>query len=269
MNPIVEVHNLSFAYNENIVLKNLSFDVEEGEFLAIAGSNGAGKTTLLNLLCGVLRPTAGQIKIDSTKLNSYSTKELARRLAVVRQEFVPAFDFTVNEVVSMARTPHLGTLGFESSTDKDIVSEALETTETKHLAARPLGQISGGERQRVFIARALAQSTPVIILDEPTSFLDIKHQVAIYDLLKQSQLEKGKTIIAVTHDINMAMQYCKKTLLLYPAKNYLVGQTDEVLSRRNIEDAFGVKTLAVHSGTRNIIMPVGKFSNRSGPNKSA
>ncbi len=269
MNAIVEVDNLSFAYNADAILDSLSFDVAAGEFLAIAGPNGVGKTTLLNLLCGVLKPTAGQVKIDSSGIDSYSTRELARKVAVVRQEFVPAFDFTVTEVVSMARTPYLGALGFESTTDKDIVTEALEITDTTHLADRPLGKLSGGERQRVFIARALAQNTPIIILDEPTSFLDIKHQVAIYDLLKQSQLEKGKTIIAVTHDINMAMQYCDRTLLLYPGETYYVGKTAEVLSQQCIEDAFGVKTFSAHFGTRNIIMPIGKFSANAGPDKSA
>ncbi|MGD9109488.1 MAG: ABC transporter ATP-binding protein [Phycisphaerales bacterium] len=268
MNAIVEVDNLSFAYNADAILEGLSFSVTSGEFLAIAGPNGVGKTTLLNLLCSGLKPTAGQINIDSAKLNSYPTKELARKVAVVRQEFVPAFDFTVTEVVSMARTPYLGALGFESTTDKGIVTEALEITDTAHLATRSLGQLSGGERQRVFIARALAQSTPIIILDEPTSFLDIKHQVAIYDLLKQSQLEKGKTIIAVTHDINLAMQYCERTLLLYPGKTYYVGKTSEILSQQHIEDAFGVKTFTAHFGTRNIIMPIGKFSGKTGLNKS-
>ncbi|MFA7486023.1 MAG: ABC transporter ATP-binding protein, partial [Phycisphaerae bacterium] len=140
-------------------------------------------------------------------------------------------------------------------------AQALEITETIHLASRPLSQISSGERQRVFIARAFAQNTPIILLDEPTSFLDLRHQVEIYDLLKKAQLENNKTIIAITHDINLTMQYCEKTLLLCPDKNYHIGATLDVLTKDKIEQAFGVRTLKADIGSRSIIMPVGKFFN--------
>ncbi|MCJ7778080.1 MAG: ABC transporter ATP-binding protein, partial [Sedimentisphaerales bacterium] len=187
MNGIIEVENLSFGYCAGEILKNLNFEVMPGKFVGIAGPNGAGKTTLLNLLCGLLRPKAGSIKIDAAHIESYSVKKLAQKVAVVRQEFVPVFDFTVAEMVSMARTPYLGTFGFESKADKKFVAEALEMTDTAQFASRPLAQLSGGERQQVFIARALAQNTPILLLDEPTSFLDLKHQVGIYDLLKRMQ----------------------------------------------------------------------------------
>lgn len=261
MNPLVHIENLGFTYDKNTIIEDMCFDVPAGSFLAIAGPNGAGKTTLLNLICGILKPQSGQVTIDSVPIKNYSSKNLARKIAVVRQEFVPSFDFTVRETVSMARTPYMGILGFESDEDKDIVAQALEITETMHLASRPLGQISSGERQRVFIARALAQSTPVILLDEPTSFLDIRHQVEIYDLLKKAQLENNKTIIAITHDINLTMQYSEKTLLLCPDKKYHIGATSEVLTKDRIEQAFGVRTLKAEIGSRSIIMPVGKFFN--------
>ncbi len=260
MNPLVKIDNLSFAYNSQAIINNMTFNVETGQFLTIAGPNGAGKTTLLNIICGILKPDSGQITIDSVPLRNYSTKKLAQKIAVVRQEFIPAFDFTVGEVVSMARTPYLGTMGFESQNDRDIVTEALRITETLHLSSRTLGQISSGERQRVFIARAIAQSTQIILLDEPTSFLDLRHQVTIYDLLKKAQIEKGKTIIAITHDINLTMQYCEQTLLLCPDKTFYIGKTSEVLSKQQIENAFGVHTLTAEIGTQNIIMPVGKLS---------
>ncbi len=265
MNAIIEVENLNFGYTpQNTILKGISFEVIQGKFLAIAGPNGAGKTTLLNLLCGLLRPKAGSIRIDAAPVESYSVKKLAQKVAVVRQEFVPVFDFTVAQMVSMARTPYLGTFGFEDKTDKQMVNEALEATDTAQFAQRALGSLSGGERQRVFIARALAANSPVLLLDEPTSFLDLKHQVGIYDLLKIAQFEKGKTIVVVTHDINLAAQYCDEILLLGTDGNYHIGETKDVLSREQIEKVFGVRTFAGSLGQEKFFIPLGKFAKDSG-----
>jgi iron complex transport system ATP-binding protein len=262
MSAIIQVENLSFGYCAGTILKDLSFEVNQGQFLAIAGPNGAGKTTLLNLLCGLLRPKAGSIKIDTADIESYSVKKLAQKIAIVRQEFVPVFDFTVMEMVSMARTPYLGTFAFESKADKEIVKEAIEMTETAQFASRPLAKLSGGERQRVFIARALAQDTAILLLDEPTSFLDLKHQVGIYDLLKTAQLEKGKTIVAVTHDINLAAQYCNEVLLLgrTPSCNYQYGKSKDVFSPEQIKKVFGVRTFVGKVGQEKFFLPLGKFA---------
>jgi len=264
MNAIIEVENLNFGYTpQNTILKDTSFDVMQGRFLAIAGPNGAGKTTLLNLLCGLLKAKSGSIRVDKKPVESYSVKKLAQKVAVVRQEFVPVFDFTVAQMVSMARTPYLGTFGFEDKTDKQMVNEALEATDTAQFALRALGSLSGGERQRVFIARALAANSPVLLLDEPTSFLDLKHQVGIYDLLKTAQLEKGKTIVAVTHDINLAAQYCDEILLLGADGNYHIGETKDVLSREQIEKVFGVRTFVGRLGQEKFFIPIGKFAKDS------
>jgi iron complex transport system ATP-binding protein len=261
MSSSIEVKNLSFSYQpQKILLKNVSFEVKPGVFLAIVGPNGAGKTTLLNLLCGLLRPKAGSIKIDAARMESYSVKKLAQKVAVVRQEFVPVFDFTVAEIVSMARTPYLGTFGFESKADKKFVAEALEMTDTAQFASRPLAQLSGGERQRVFIARALAQNTAILLLDEPTSFLDLKHQVGIYDLLKKMQQEYGKTIVAVTHDINLTVQYADEALLLGADSNYHIGKTKDVFSPQQIEKVFGVRTFTGKVGQEKFFLPLGKFA---------
>jgi iron complex transport system ATP-binding protein len=281
MSGIIEVENLSFSYTpQSIILKDVSFEVMPGTFLAIAGPNGAGKSTLLNLLCGALVPKSGTIKIDAAPVKSYSTEALAGKVAVVRQEFVPVFGFTVIEMVLMARTLYYGPMGFESKADKEIAAEALEMTDTIQFASRPLGSLSGGERQRVFIARALAQDTAILLLDEPTSFLDLKHQVGIYDLLKAAQLERGKTIVTVTHDINLAAQYCDETLLLEgPASclslsgqqnesransNYHIGKTKDVFSTEQIEKVFGVRTFAGRVGQEKFFIPLGKFAKDSG-----
>ncbi len=255
----VEIENVSFAYGPQTILQNMSFAVETGQFLAVAGPNGAGKSTLLNLICGLLQPQHGRIRIDGSDIHSYSVKALARKVAVVRQEFVPAFDFTVAEVVAMARTPYMSAFGFESQDDREIIARALDMTETSRFASRPIRQLSGGERQRVFIARALAQQSPVLLLDEPTSFLDFKHQVGIYDLLKDTQRQTGKTIIAVTHDINLAIQYCDRALLISD-KNYHLGDINEVFVRERIEEVFGVIAFegAIEKGK--FFMPLGKFA---------
>ena len=257
---IIEVNNLSFGYRGRKVLENLSFAVEEQSFVAVAGPNGAGKTTLLNLLCGSLVAQSGSVHIDSVQIQSYRTASLARKIAVVRQEFIPAFGFRVEEVVSMARVSHLGAFGFESQSDKRIVAEALEMTDTSQFASRTLDELSGGERQRVFIAKAVAQDTPILLLDEPTCFLDLKHQAGIYDLLKRLQQQRAKTIVAVTHDINLAAQYCDRAMLIGGREDYCIGSSEDVFEPGRIERIFDVKTFAGRVGRERFIMPIGQFA---------
>jgi len=265
----IEIKNLSFSYRpKDTLLNDISFVVKPGVFLSIVGPNGAGKTTLLNLLCGLLRPQAGSIRVDDALIESYSIKKIAQKIAVVRQEFVPVFDFTVTEIVSMARTPYLGTFGFEGRDDKRIIAQALEMTDTVRFSSRPLAQLSAGERQRVFIARALAANNPILLLDEPTSFLDLKHQVGIYDLLKVAQLEKAKTIVAVTHDINLAAQYCDETLLLGGGGSYSYGCPEEVFTAEQIERIFGVSTFTGKVGREKFFIPLGEFAKDKGQIKN-
>jgi len=260
---IIKVDSLSFTYPEVEVLRELSFEVQPQSFLTIAGPNGAGKTTLLNLLCRALRPKSGSIVIDSQAVKSYTVKALATKIAVVRQEFIPVFGFRVAEVVAMARTPFLDASGFESKADKKITSEALEMTDTAQFAGRTLAELSAGERQRVFIARALAQNTHILLLDEPTSFLDFKHQVGIYDLLKKMQRQKGKTIVLVTHDINLAAQYCDETLLLAGPQadcSYHIGKSRDVFSKHKIQEIFNVETFAGRVGREKFFLPLGRLA---------
>ena len=265
MSGIVEVDNLSFGYTSGkMVLKDISFEVKPGTFLTIAGPNGAGKSTLLNLMCGMLRPESGTIRVGAEPIGSYSNEALAAKVAVVRQEFIPAFGFTVIEMVLMARTRYFGALGFESRADRQAADEALEATDTAQFALRSLSSLSGGERQRVFIARALAQDTSILLLDEPTSFLDMKHQVGIYDLLKATQLEKGKTIVAVTHDINLASQYCGEILLLGADNSYHTGKAKSVLSCDLLKKVFDVEVYVGKVGRENFFIPLGKFAKDGG-----
>lgn len=269
MSVTIEVDNLDFSYTrDRTILKNLSFRVEAGTFLAIAGPNGAGKSTLLNLICGILTPKSGTIKLDASPVGSYSTESLAEKLAVVRQEFMPVFGFSVMETVLMARTRYFGAMGFESRADRQAASEALEATDTTQFASRSLPSLSGGERQRVFIARALAQNSSALLLDEPTSFLDFKHQVGIYDLLKAVQIDKGKTIVAVTHDINLASQYCDEILLLGRDGRYHIGRTGAVLSPDRIREVFDVEVFTGKIGRENFFIPLGKLARDSSDSQS-
>lgn len=266
MTVSVQLQDVSFGYQpDRPVLDRISLTVESGTFLAVAGPNGAGKSTLINLLAGVLTPQSGVISINGTDIHTCKHQDLARNVAVVRQEFIPTFGFSVTETVMMARTPHYGALGFETQQDRDIVAEALAVTETTAFAARPLSDLSGGERQRVFIARALAQNTPILLLDEPTSFLDLKHQVGIYDLLKSIQQDKDRTIVAITHDINLAAQYCDRALLLRscatdPAGQYRVGPPSEVFTVSQIEEAFGVRVFSAPVGRESVVLPLGRLA---------
>ncbi len=277
MTTCVRLNEVTFAYRPDLpVLEGISLAVETGVFLAVIGPNGAGKSTLIRLLAGLLRPQSGTISIEGADIRSYSRRELAAKVALVQQEFVPAFGFSVRETVLMARTPYFSQLGFEDREDRRMVADALAMTDTATFASRPLADLSGGERQRVFIARALAQDTPILLLDEPTSFLDLKHQVATYDLLKSVQRERGRTIVAITHDINLAAQYCDQALLLQPcpaapgtsganrspkpADHYRIGPTSEVLRCEAIEEAFGVRVFSAPVGVESVFLPLGKMA---------
>ncbi len=265
MKSTLRAEHVTFAYSrDKPVLRDLSLDIPSGTFLAVVGPNGAGKSTLINILAGLLTPQAGRVLVDGVDLRSCRVQDIARKVAIVRQEFVPAFGFSVVETVLMARTLHYGHWGFESKADREIVKEALELTDTTGFAARPLASLSAGERQRVFIARGLAQNTPILLLDEPTSFLDWKHQGRIYDLLKSVQIEKGTTIVAITHDLNLAAQYCEQTLLLYPpdrepaaSASHRMGKSSDVLTPQEIERAFETRVFSAMVGDQRFLIPWG------------
>ena len=256
----IEIQNVSFGYDQQPVLNELSLAVDKNSFWAIVGPNGSGKSTFLNLVCGQLKPGRGTVHVDGKTVSSFSSQQLARIISVVRQEFVPVFGFSVRQTVMMARFYRRTSALFEEQEDFEAVDAALVATDTMDFADRPLGHLSGGERQRVFIARALAQETPILLLDEPTSHLDLKHQVRIFDLLKQMQQEQGKTIILVTHDINMASQYCDQVLLLGTKGNYFQGSPEEVLAPPRIEEIFHVSGYQGLICREKFFIPLGKYS---------
>jgi len=243
MDAIYEVKNLKFRYLENWVLDDVSFEVIEGEILGIIGPNGSGKTTILRLLSRVLTPQQGEIYLQKKNIFQFQQREIGRIVGVVPQENYFPFPFTVGEVVLMGRSPWLSGFGFERNEDLQIASEAMALTNTLGLSNRLIFELSGGEKQRVIIARALAQKPQVMLLDEPTVYLDIGHQVEIYDLIKKLNAEKRLTVIIVSHDLNLASGYCDRLLLLDRGAIYEMGTPKEVITEENLSRVYHSKVL--------------------------
>jgi iron complex transport system ATP-binding protein len=240
---IVKAESIRFKYDGDWVLKNLSFETREGEFLGIIGPNGSGKTTLLKIIDGIFMPQQGSALMNGLNIKKIKRYDIAKIIAVVPQDSPMIFSFTVQEVVLMGRAPHLGRLRFEGQTDFEIVRKAMEITDILPFAARSINELSGGERQRVLIARALAQQPQIILLDESTAFLDIKHQIAFFDLIKNLNKEEGLTVITVTHDINLASLFCDRVMLLNEGIIHSIGTPDEVITESNIKEVYETDVL--------------------------
>jgi len=236
---MIEVDSVFFRYHQEWVLQDVSFQVRKGEFIGVIGPNGSGKTTLLKILYRLLSPQQGEVLFDHLSLKKMSRREIAKKIAVVAQETYPAFPFRAIEMVLMGRSPYLGHLMFESPKDLEIAKKAMEWTEILPISQRSIDELSGGERKRVFIARALAQEPEMILLDEPTSNLDIHHQVEFLDLVLSLNREKGLTILMASHDLNLASEYCDRLIFLQNGKIYKMGSPEEVMTRENIEKVYG------------------------------
>ena len=235
---ILTIKNLSFAYNGSNVLDNISFDVSSGCFLSILGPNGSGKSTLINLISKVLKNYKGEIIVKDRSLKNLNSKEIAKLVAVVPQYSNAGFDFLVGELVMMGRFPYISRFGREGKQDFDIVEDVMEKTKTRTLYKKRFNELSGGEKQRVIIAQALVQDTPIILLDEPTSHLDINFQIEIMDLFYKLNTDEGKTIIGVFHDINLAANYSKKAILLKNGMVFGYGEINDTITKENIKKVF-------------------------------
>ena len=236
---MIEVNSISFRYHEDWVLQDVSFRVEKGEFVGVIGPNGSGKTTLLKVLYRLLSPQKGEILFELVPMKRMDRIDIAKRIAVVAQETHLLFPFSVLETVLMGRSPHLGHLMFESEKDLEIAKKAMEWTEMLSFSERSMDELSGGERKRVFIARALAQEPEVILLDEPTANLDIHHQMDFLDLILTLNRERGLTIVMASHDMNIASEFCDRLILLQAGGIYKIGTPHEVITKENIEKVYG------------------------------
>ena len=243
MIPILELERISFKYGEKRVLQDVTLTVEKGEFFGILGPNGAGKSTLLKLVDGIRLPCEGEIRLKGIPPGTMKRRDLARLVAVVPQGASWVFPLTVEEVVLMGRTPHIGRLAFESERDLAAARSAMEATDLLSFASRPIQTLSGGERQRVLIARALAQEPEVILLDEPTSSLDIAYQVRTFDLIRSLGRSAGLTVVSVTHDVNLAALYCDRIALLQEGRLHSLGHPGEVITESNIREVYRVNVV--------------------------
>ncbi len=219
-------------------IRKLDLSVDRGEIFGIIGPNGAGKTTLLKMMAGLCLPGEGEVVLFGRALSAYSFRDRARVMAYVPQESPSIFPFTVQETVLMGRYPYLGRLGFEKTRDLEAARWALEITDTLAFRDRLMGELSGGERQRVIIARALAQEADIILLDEPTSFLDIKHQVRIHDLLARLRKDRGITVISVLHDLTMAATCFDRLCLLNNGRIVESGPPECVIRYQLIKNVY-------------------------------
>jgi iron complex transport system ATP-binding protein len=235
----IELENVSLGYHHRPVLSNLTFRVMPGEVVGMIGPNGSGKSTVIRALTRIISPLGGKILLNGRDLSTMDRQEIARMLGVVPQLPLLPSAFTGFEVVLMGRNPHLGLFQHEKETDLEITWHAMEMTGTQTLAKRSVGELSGGQIQCLLIARALAQKTEAVLLDEPTANLDIGRQIDVLDLIKRLCREQGLAVLAALHDLNLASQYCDRLVLISEGRLYGHGTPSEVVTPENIEAVYG------------------------------
>jgi iron complex transport system ATP-binding protein len=241
MSLAVEIRNLSFSYGDKRVLRGISLNVARGEMVGIIGPNGSGKTTLLKILSMVLAVHEGEVLLNEKDIQSYGRKGLSRLVAVVPQESQVSFPYTVGEIVLMGRASFQGPFALEGRRDLEVAGESMRLTETFSFADRYLHELSGGEKQRVIIARALAQEPDALLLDEPSTFLDIRHQLQIHELVWRLNHQRGFTVLSSLHDLNLAALFFPRIVMLRDGEIYRDGPPKDVLTEQIIKEVYGVK----------------------------
>ena len=242
----LNVEGLTFSYGDEETVSDVTLDVKKGEFIGLLGPNGSGKSTVLRNLYRALSPDRGTAKLDGENLYAMSARKSALKLGVVGQENNVPFDFLVEEIVAMGRSPHKKLFDIDTAEDKRIIRHALEHLGMENMAKRSYNHLSGGEKQRVIIARVIAQETDFLILDEPTNYLDISYQLQIFDFVKRLNV----TVLSAIHDLNMAAMYCDRIYVLKNGKVILHGTPEEVFTPQNIYEIYGVQCdTMIHSKT--------------------
>jgi iron complex transport system ATP-binding protein len=240
---LLDVDGVECRYGSVKILEDVSLSVREGDFVGILGPNGSGKTTLLKSISRILKPHRGTILLDKADIYSLKGVEVARQMAVVPQDSAIGFSFAALDVVLMGRNPHMTRFQMESAKDLAIARKVMKLTNIWHLAERPINELSGGEKQRVIIARALAQEPKILLLDEPLTHLDINNQLETMDLVKELCVKEGLIVLAVFHDLNLAARYCTSAILLKDGRIFSAGSLDDVLTSENIKNVFSVNAI--------------------------
>ncbi|MDA2929945.1 ABC transporter ATP-binding protein [Acidobacteria bacterium AH-259-O06] len=245
--PLLRLERVSFRYPSGFALREIDLEIPSQSFLALIGPNGSGKTTLLRLMTKLLEPESGHIYLDHQPLAKFARCGLARHMAVISSEQYFEFPFPVAQVVAMGRFPYLGRFQRMSNQDWKIVDEALEMTQTDHLRERPISQLSSGERQRVLMARAVAQKPSILMLDEPNAHLDIKHQISIFRLLQFLNRKQGMSVVVVLHDLTAAGAFCRTVALLRQGELVKQGKPEEVITTEVLRSTYGADVLVYPS----------------------
>lgn len=265
--PPVELTGVTFGFGrketatQSTALKNVSLTIAAGEVLGILGPNGSGKSTLLKILMRILTPQRGKVELFGQPHEVFSQAEISRYVAFVPQETQQAFPFTISEMVLMGRYPHHNRtwgLGWEGAQDCAVAMQAMRDMDVAHLGSRLITNVSGGERQRAVIARALAQEPEILLLDEPTAFLDLHHQLEIARIMRRLNRERGLTVVLVSHDLNLASQYCDRLLLLREGEIVTMGSPEEVIAGESLESVYGCPVLVdrhPQSGRPRVTLP--------------
>lgn len=261
----LHVKDVSVGYGERTVLDTLNVDIKRGAVTSIVGPNGCGKSTLLRTMSRLLNPTKGEIVLDGKSIHDIPTRKLATQLGLLPQTPIAPDGIVVADLVGRGRTPHQGILGRWSQQDYDIVAEALETTGISDLAERSIDELSGGQRQRVWIAMALAQRTETLLLDEPTTYLDVKHQLDVLDLLTELNRDRGTTIVMVLHDLNLAARYSDELVAVSGGKVFAHGHPREVITKENVKSVFGIDSVIITDPVSDqpAVMPIGRHHLRN------
>jgi iron complex transport system ATP-binding protein len=262
------VDGVECRYGSTKIIEDMSLAVKDGDFVGILGPNGSGKTTLLKTVSRTLKPHKGAILLEKSDIYSLKSIDVAKQLAVVPQETSIGFSFTALDVVLMGRNPHLARFQMESQSDMDIARKAMMKTNIWHLAERPVNELSGGEKQRVIIARALAQEPKILLLDEPLTHLDIINQLEIMDLVKELCVKEGLIVLAVIHDLNLAARYCNIALLLNKGRIFSAGTLETVLTSENIRSVFRVDAIVKKSFVTNSLYVIPLSPQKPSPSRN-
>lgn len=260
---MIEVRNIEQMVQGRSVLKQLSFSLDKGKMYGIIGPNGVGKSTLLNILSGVEKPLHGEVLLDGKSIFDYPRKKLARRMAVLEQGGLPPVGFSVREVVAMGRYPFQTWLGGDVIESENIIDSAIDSMGLNELQHRKMDQLSGGERQRVALAKLMAQEPSIILLDEPTTYLDIGFQIQLLDKIRAWQRERELTVIAVLHDLNLASLYCDELVVLHQGSVEAAGTPLEVLTSELVEKVYGTEIAVIAhplTGSPQIILQPGVYN---------